>query len=106
MGNLKVVDVRVGTGPKALTGNRVTIRGVGRIANAPPFVDSQSTFWLGDGEVIAGWDQGIVGMKVGGLRRLTIPPALAYGDRGVLGLIPPGAELLFDIELLAIGSVQ
>jgi FKBP-type peptidyl-prolyl cis-trans isomerase FkpA len=60
------------------------------------------SFVLGQQQVIAGWDQGMTGMKVGGQRRLVIPSALAYGDRGPGGVIPPGATLVFDVELLGV----
>jgi FKBP-type peptidyl-prolyl cis-trans isomerase len=60
------------------------------------------SFTLGTGQVIKGWDQGVLGMKVGGQRRLTIPADLAYGDSGAGGVIPPGATLIFDVDLLAI----
>src|SRR3990167_8537702 len=71
-----------------------------------PFDNSQGreplTVEIGTGKVIAGWDQGIIGMKVGGKRRLVIPPSLAYGEKGAGGVIPPNAALIFDIDLLEV----
>jgi FKBP-type peptidyl-prolyl cis-trans isomerase FkpA len=103
-------DVRVGTGADAVTGSRVTVNYTGWLYNASQpdqkgaqFDSSigqpEFSFTLGAGSVIAGWEQGVVGMKVGGLRRLVIPPALAYGA-GRNGPIPPNATLVFEIELL------
>ena len=101
------VDTTVGGGARAATGSRVTIHSLGRLENGYTFDDTRSSgaphrFRLGDGEVIEGWEQGIVGMRVGGVRQLTVPAALAYGERGVLGRIPPNATLLFDVQLIAL----
>ena len=102
-----VTDVRVGTGPAAVNGQSLTVDYTGWLydANAPdnkgvPFDSGQLTFTLGAGAVIDGWDQGLVGMNVGGLRRIVIPPEVAYGSAGH-GIIPPNATLIFDVELLS-----
>jgi protein-disulfide isomerase len=103
---LIIKDVTVGTGPAVKAGDRVKVHYVGTLTDGTEFDQSRKhgqplSFEVGRGVVIKGWDQGLVGMKVGGKRKLTIPPELAYGDRGV-GPIPPKSTLLFDIELLAI----
>ena len=105
---LKSVDLSVGAGRSASVGTRVSIHYTGWLGQAM-FDTSRSrqplVFSLGKGEVLRGWDQGIVGMKVGGKRRLTIPPALAYGERGSPGgAIPPNSTLVFEIELLDVGG--
>jgi FKBP-type peptidyl-prolyl cis-trans isomerase len=108
---LIVVDVALGTGAVANSGNRITVSYSGFLFDASGVetkgrqFDSSSafTFTLGAGQVIKGWDQGVAGMKVGGLRKLTIPPELAYGDRGFPGAIPPRSTLVFEVELLSVG---
>jgi FKBP-type peptidyl-prolyl cis-trans isomerase len=107
--NAKVTikDVVVGKGKEAKTGDTVSVHYVGTLTDGKEFDSSKKhgqpfDFQLGAGRVIKGWDQGVVGMKVGGKRKLTIPPELGYGPRGVPGAIPPSATLVFDIELLAI----
>ena len=108
-------DVRVGTGADAAAGRRVTVNYTGwiydpaRPENKGQQFDSSVgagrqpfPFTLGTGAVIRGFDQGVIGMKVGGLRRVTIPPDLAYGSAGSGGVIPPNATLVFDIELLEV----
>ena len=104
-------DLRVGTGAEATTGRRATVNYTGWLYDASrPEQKGQQfdtsvgrqpfTFTVGAGQVIAGWDRGVPGMKVGGQRRLVIPPELGYGSRGSPPVIPPNATLVFDIELL------
>jgi FKBP-type peptidyl-prolyl cis-trans isomerase len=104
---LEIVDVREGAGPTANAGHTVTVHYVGTLTNGSKFDSSRDrgkgfTFKLGAGAVIKGWDQGVAGMKVGALRKLTIPPHLAYGDRGFPPVIPPGSTLVFEVELLSV----
>jgi FKBP-type peptidyl-prolyl cis-trans isomerase len=105
-------DVTVGGGNEAASGRRVTVHYTGWLYNesaadkkGAKFDSSRDRnepfeFGLGAGEVIRGWDEGVAGMKVGGRRTLTIPPAMGYGARGAGGVIPPNATLIFDVELL------
>jgi len=107
MEELKIEDITTGTGAQALTGTKVTVHYTGTLTDGTKFDSSLDrgtpfTFALGAGEVIAGWDRGVAGMKVGGKRKLTIPPALAYGERGAPGAIPPNSTLIFEVELLAV----
>ena len=103
---LVVEDLVVGTGATAVAGDSLTVHYVGTLLDGTKIDSSYDrnqpyTFRLGAGQVIAGWDQGLPGMKVGGKRRLTIPPSLAYGSQG-RAPVPPNATLRFDIELLAV----
>jgi FKBP-type peptidyl-prolyl cis-trans isomerase FkpA len=109
---LQITDTKTGTGAEAVAGRQVTVHYTGWLYNANAtdhrgrqFDTSRDdnvplTFPLGAGRVIRGWDQGVVGMKVGGTRTLIIPPDLAYGAQGFTDRIPPNATLVFDIELL------
>ena len=103
---VEIKDLVVGKGQEAKPGDNVSVHYVGTLTDGKEFDQSRKrgqpfTFPLGQGRVIKGWDQGVVGMKVGGKRKLTIPPSLAYGDRGA-GSIPPNSTLVFEVELLEI----
>ena len=107
--NAKLVstDTVAGKGPAAKTGDTVSVHYVGTLTDGKEFDSSRKrnqpfVFTLGQGRVIKGWDQGVVGMKVGGKRKLVIPPVLAYGERAMGPLIPAGSTLNFDIELVEI----
>ena len=102
---LVVKDIKVGTGKEAKDGNTVTVHYVGTLTNNKKFDSSRDrkqpfSFQLGRGEVIKGWDRGVKGMKIGGIRKLTIPSHLGYGERGAGADIPPNATLLFEVELM------
>jgi FKBP-type peptidyl-prolyl cis-trans isomerase len=104
---LKIEDLVEGTGDVAEVGKKVIVNYVGTLESGQQFDSSYDrgkpfSFNLGSGEVIKGWDQGVVGMKVGGKRRLIIPPSLAYGDNGIPESIPPKATLIFEVELLKV----
>jgi FKBP-type peptidyl-prolyl cis-trans isomerase len=104
---VKIKDIKVGTGPKAKVGDNVTVDYTGTLTNGTKFDSSIGKapyhFQLGGGQVIKGWDLGVVGMKVGGTRKLTIPPELGYGDQGAGGgQIPPRATLIFTVKMLKI----
>jgi len=103
-------DLEIGRGLRAHPGHVVVVHYTGWLPNGAKFDSSRGegreplSFTLGSGRVIAGWDEGIAGMKVHGRRRLVIPPNLAYGSRGSGGVIPPNATLVFEVELLKIKS--
>lgn len=108
MAKLEVEDVKLGAGAEAVAGQRVTVHYTGTLTSGSKFDSSRDrgrgfTFTLGAGEVIRGWDEGVLGMLVGGVRRLTIPPELGYGARGFPPVIPPNSTLLFEVELLEVG---
>ena len=102
---LVIEDISVGGGEEATTGRTVSVHYTGWLTNGTQFDSSKDRaeafdFPLGGQHVIAGWDEGVVGMRVGGIRKLTIPPQLGYGARGAGGVIPPNATLIFEVELL------
>ena len=105
-GELEIEDLTEGSGREAVPGQRVSVHYTGWLTNGRKFDSSKDrgqpfSFNLGGGQVIRGWDQGVVGMKEGGVRKLTIPPQLGYGARGAGGVIPPNATLVFEVELLS-----
>ncbi len=102
---LEYWDIKVGTGAVAETGQKVKVDYTGWLTNGKKFDSSVGTghpfdFKLGASQVIKGWDEGVVGMKVGGKRQLRIPPDLAYGEKGYPGVIPANATLIFDVRLV------
>ena len=104
---LQYVDVVVGKGDSPVPGNTVVVHYTGKLTNGNVFDSSVErgkpfAFKIGVGQVIKGWDEGVMTMKVGGKRTLTIPPDLAYGKSGAGGVIPPDSTLIFDVELLEI----
>jgi FKBP-type peptidyl-prolyl cis-trans isomerase len=105
--DLRYQDVMQGQGPEAVAGRSVTVHYTGWLPDGKKFDSSRDhgepfTFKLGAGQVIAGWDQGVEGMRVGGRRKLVIPPDLGYGASGAPPDIPPGATLVFDVEVLEV----
>jgi FKBP-type peptidyl-prolyl cis-trans isomerase FkpA len=104
---LQYEDLTEGTGPEARSGQTVQVHYTGWLTDGKKFDSSLDrgspfSFPLGAGRVIKGWDEGVAGMKVGGKRKLLIPAGLGYGARGAGGVIPPNADLVFEVELLAI----
>jgi len=106
--DLQIIDLEVGTGPEAVNGKRVAVHYAGVAYSTGEEFDASYdrgeplVFPLGAGRVITGWDRGLVGMKVGGRRKLVIPPQLAYGDRGAGGVIAPGETLIFVCDLVGV----
>ena len=104
---LQYEDLTVGSGDTATAGKSVTVHYTGWLTNGSKFDSSKDRnepfeFNLGASEVIRGWDEGVQGMQVGGVRKLTIPASLGYGARGAGGVIPPNATLVFEVELLGV----
>jgi peptidylprolyl isomerase len=104
---LKYVDLKVGTGATPQTGQTCFMHYTGWLTDGKKFDSSRDRnqpfpFPIGMGKVIKGWDEGVASMKVGGQRKLIIPPQLGYGERGAGGVIPPNATLIFDVELLEV----
>ena len=106
-GSVVIEDLVIGHGATAYAGKSIVVHYTGWLTNGQQFDSSRARedpldFALGAGDVIKGWDKGIDGMKVGGKRRLLIPPELAYGDQGCGGVIPPQATLVFEVDLLEV----
>ena len=107
MAELEIEDQIIGDGDEAVAGQTVEVHYTGWLTDGTKFDSSHDrnetfSFKLGGGQVIAGWDQGVAGMKIGGARKLTIPPEMGYGERGAGGVIPPNAKLVFKVELIGL----
>jgi len=107
MSELEIEDQIVGEGEEAIAGQTVEVHYTGWLTDGTKFDSSHDrnetfSFKLGGGQVIAGWDQGVAGMKIGGARKLTIPAEMGYGERGAGGVIPPNATLVFKVELIGL----
>ena len=105
--SLEIEIIKAGIGAEATPGSQVSVHYTGWLTDGTKFDSSLDRnrpfeFALGAGQVIQGWDQGVAGMRVGGKRKLTIPPELGYGARGAGGVIPPNATLVFEVELLGV----
>jgi len=106
---LAYTDLVKGAGEAPVMGKTVTVHYTGRLENGTKFDSSVDrgqpfVFTIGVGQVIPGWDEGVASMRVGGKRKLVVPPQLGYGEAGAGGVIPPNATLIFDVELLAVGK--
>jgi FKBP-type peptidyl-prolyl cis-trans isomerase FkpA len=107
---LLIEDIIVGEGDEANDFNKVVVNYTGSLTDGSVFDSSLNpgrepfTFTLGAGSVIKGWDLGVKGMKVGGKRKLTIPPELGYGENGAGSVIPPGSTLIFEVDLLEVST--
>jgi peptidylprolyl isomerase len=104
---LSMEDLKVGNGTEAKAGKTVSVHYVGTLTSGKKFDSSRDRgspfeFKLGAGQVIKGWDEGVAGMKIGGLRKLTIPPEMGYGKGGFPPVIPPDSTLVFEVELLGV----
>lgn len=111
VGKLEIKDLTVGTGRLAQKGDKVSVHYTGWLTNGQKFDSSRErktpfVFTLGQGQVIKGWDEGVKGMREGGVRKLTIPPHLGYGVKGAGNIIPPNATLIFKVELLKVEPAQ
>ena len=107
MSKLEIEELTEGDGDVAVAGKTVEVHYTGWLTDQTKFDSSKDRgvpfrFALGAGQVIRGWDEGVAGMKVGGARRLTIPPEMGYGATGAGGIIPPNATLVFEVELLGV----
>lgn len=105
---LQIEELQIGTGAEAKSGMSVAVHYTGTLTDGKKFDSSRDRqepieFQLGAGMVIEGWERGVAGMKVGGRRKLTIPPEMGYGARGFPPVIPPNSTLLFDVELVSVG---